>query len=312
VRGRRRGELAEGQRIDRVGLVEPDVLVELRRQNRLEVVALQLGVGTVDDSDRPLEARLCQLVGELVASRIAERELERRHPGVVAQPLVAVRARRSHAHAFHRSVPVVGGCDDPVIGAESHDEHVVAERLAAQMADVVLATRGHLGRRGIADVRVMLPDDKLGISATVGEDRSQRIEHVLVAQVPGQRRSVVHRAVVAFRAGHNARVLGGIEELVAVLRSVVEALREQVAQHGGDVVLARLHTADERGAAVRRRIVLPGCESAVALARRLRRDRVDAIEVAHDLVGRGVHAVEVQARETDLALRLRCLDVVRA
>src|SRR5439155_1042635 len=59
--GRRQlgGDLRQG--VDRRRLVEPDVLVELHRQHRLEVVALQLGVGPVHHADRALDARLHQL-----------------------------------------------------------------------------------------------------------------------------------------------------------------------------------------------------------------------------------------------------------
>ena len=54
-----------GKGPDRVGLVEPDVLVELGRQHGLEVVALQLGLGPVDHADGALEPRRPQLVAHL-------------------------------------------------------------------------------------------------------------------------------------------------------------------------------------------------------------------------------------------------------
>ena len=49
------GSLLSRQRIDRRRLVEPDPLVELPRQRRVEVVARKLRVWAVDDADRALE-----------------------------------------------------------------------------------------------------------------------------------------------------------------------------------------------------------------------------------------------------------------
>src|SRR3989304_3478672 len=48
--------------VDRPGLVEPDVLVELDGEHGLEVVALQLGLGPVDHADGALQTGRPQLL----------------------------------------------------------------------------------------------------------------------------------------------------------------------------------------------------------------------------------------------------------
>ena len=45
------------ERFDRARLVEMEYRVELIRQSRVEIMALPLGFGTVDHTDRPLEPR---------------------------------------------------------------------------------------------------------------------------------------------------------------------------------------------------------------------------------------------------------------
>ena len=46
---------------DGFGLVDPDVLVELVGQGGVEIVALQFGVGPINDPDRALETRKLEL-----------------------------------------------------------------------------------------------------------------------------------------------------------------------------------------------------------------------------------------------------------
>jgi hypothetical protein len=45
-------------------LVEPDVLIELRRENGLEIVAQEFALRAVDDPDRPLETGWAKLVAK--------------------------------------------------------------------------------------------------------------------------------------------------------------------------------------------------------------------------------------------------------
>src|SRR5690606_5123116 len=85
-----------GESGDGGGLVEPDVFVELPRQDRLEVVALKLGVGPIDDADGALEPRGHQLVPDGVSLRKAQVQEPRRELGAVEEPFVAVGDRRPH------------------------------------------------------------------------------------------------------------------------------------------------------------------------------------------------------------------------
>lgn len=94
-------------------------------------------------------------------------------------------------------VPVGRGGHGAVIGSEAEEIGIVAVLLPDELADVEFAPGGHLGRGGIADVGVVLPDHGLGVRAAEGEQRFQRVEHVLVAQVPGLGGAVVHDPVVA-------------------------------------------------------------------------------------------------------------------
>src|SRR4051812_11877923 len=82
------------QRGDGGGLVEVDDRVELVGQGGVEVVAQALGLGSVDDADRPLQPARAQQVrrAAAVGARAGpQAEQERGHPGVVENPFVAVR-----------------------------------------------------------------------------------------------------------------------------------------------------------------------------------------------------------------------------
>jgi hypothetical protein len=71
-----------------------------------------------------------------------------------------------------------------VIGAEPDQIGGVAVGGARKLADVELAARTHLRRRGIADMGVVLPHDRLGVGTAEREQHLQRLEHVLIAQIP--------------------------------------------------------------------------------------------------------------------------------
>src|SRR5205823_1177196 len=79
------------ERLHRARLVEVQHRVELLRQARAEVVALALGVGTVDHADRPLEAGVVQARRHEVA--LAPGEQETRPLRRVEHHLVAARHR---------------------------------------------------------------------------------------------------------------------------------------------------------------------------------------------------------------------------
>ena len=85
--------LGVGDRSHRSRLVEPDPLVELVRQSGVEIVALQFRLGAVDDADGTLQPRRGELLTDLGARGIAEREEEGRDRRVVAQAFVALGVR---------------------------------------------------------------------------------------------------------------------------------------------------------------------------------------------------------------------------
>ena len=176
--------------------------------------------------------------------------------------------------------------------------------LPAEMADVQLAPDAHLGRRRIAEVRVVLPEDGLGIRAVEAQQRLERLEHVLVAEIPGGAPAIVHDAIVGLGVRDDPRVADRVEEVLAVAGGVVDLARQHVAQHGHHLVLAGAVAAGHDGAPVGRRIAFPRHEAAVALARHARGGGIDAVEVVEHEPDRAVEAVEVEAVEPDAA---RCV-----
>ena len=113
------------ERCDGVALVEPGVLVELPRQYRLEIVAGQLGVGPIDDADGPLQPRPGQPVAHGTVAM--QWQHERRAAGLVAEALVASGPRGHDVLDLHRPVPVRGGRNRAVVGAEADDVCLLAE-----------------------------------------------------------------------------------------------------------------------------------------------------------------------------------------
>ncbi|MNE78943.1 hypothetical protein D3C80_1753900 [compost metagenome] len=59
---------------------------------------------------------------------------------------------------------------------------------------------------------VVSPDHRLGVGATVFQQRAQGIEHVPVAQVPGRRRTSVNGAVVLLCGDDYTGILRGVEK----------------------------------------------------------------------------------------------------
>ena len=102
----------------------------------------------------------------------------------MALALVALGVAPPHLLHAHRPIPVVGGGDGAAVGAEADEIALVAIRLAHELADIQLAARAHLGVARIADVRVVLPHDRLGAAAAGLQQRLERVVHVPVAQVP--------------------------------------------------------------------------------------------------------------------------------
>jgi hypothetical protein len=99
---------------------------------------------------------------------------------------------------------------------------------AAQMPDIVLATRRHLRRSGVAYVGIVCPHDGLGLRPVKVEQCLQRFKHVSVAQIPGGAASVVHDPVVTLGVRHQAGILHRIHKALAVMLGVVALFVENI------------------------------------------------------------------------------------
>ena len=80
---------ARGKRRNGGANIEPDVLVELRGEDRFEIVALQLRLRPVDHADGALQQGLGQPVYDVGRERCPQRQQPLRAARVVAQRLVA-------------------------------------------------------------------------------------------------------------------------------------------------------------------------------------------------------------------------------
>src|SRR3546814_19925333 len=84
---------------------------------------------------------------------------------------------------------------------------------------------------GIADMAVVRPDDGLGLWPLRVQQLAERLEHMRVAQVPAFRRAMIHDPVIFLGILDEPGVGMGVEELVAVLRCIVQAVLQQLPQH---------------------------------------------------------------------------------
>src|SRR5438105_2719085 len=103
--------------------------------------------------------------------------------------------RRPHLLDPHRTIPLVGGGHGAAVRAETDRIDGPAEVLAAELPEVQLAARRHLGVAGIAEMRVVRPEYPLRLRAARAQELGERLEHMLVAQVPRGRLAVIHDAV---------------------------------------------------------------------------------------------------------------------
>ena len=102
----------------------------------------------------------------------------------MADALIAPLMRGPDALGLHRRPPVGGSRHGPVVGAKADQIRILAKSAAHQLADIVLTARGHLGPRRVAHVRVVRPHHRARGQPALLEHRLQRVEHVLVAQIP--------------------------------------------------------------------------------------------------------------------------------
>lgn len=180
-------------------------------------MALQFGVGTVDNSDKTFEPRLDQATAKaLIAAKL---EKAPRHTGVVKLALVAVRPRGPHLHHFHLAVPVRRGGHGTPMGAKSDQACCASELISTKLTEVqLLPDDTHLREAGIADMRVVRPDHCLRLGTLRLEDMPQGLEHVGIAQIPRFGASVIHDPIVAFGGCDKTRVLRRVQEAVRVVR----------------------------------------------------------------------------------------------
>src|SRR5256885_9220233 len=232
---RRRG------RLNSVSLIKPNPGIELLCGLRLEVMRCELALRSVDDADRAFEQRPRQLSAQRIVLLHAEIEEEGRHLTLATVPLERALVCGTHRLNLHRSVPIRCRSDRSAIGTKADQGSLGTELVSAQLAQVEFSAHmTHLGEGGVADVRVVRPYHRLRIGTAMGEEGLERIEHVLIAQVPGGGRAVVHGAVVALGLSDDASVLLRIEEALVVVPEVGETLAEQIPEHGDNVGLARL------------------------------------------------------------------------
>ena len=133
------------------------------------------------------------------------------------QRIAAAGKRRPDALALSHAIPVGGGRNRPMIRGEADQHGIAAIFLARQLADIQLAALTHRCCPGVAQMRIMRPDDDLGMptfAAEVSHQRLQRLDHVAVAQVPRRHFAEKHRAVILFGILDQAGILLGVKELV--------------------------------------------------------------------------------------------------
>jgi len=142
-------------------------------------LAEEFGIRAVHHTKGAREPRSGQCVAQVTA-RIRPPIGERaRHAGVAEQPLPTVLAGGQNVLDVHRLIPVIRRCHSAAIGAKADGHPPVAVSGPAQFAEVEFALPTHAGGSGVADVRIVRPDDGLGVSTRIPKPL-QRVEHVAV------------------------------------------------------------------------------------------------------------------------------------
>ena len=147
------------------------------------------------------------------------------------------------------------------------------------MTDIVLAAGEHFRRRGIANVGIVRPNDRLGLGPVKGEQGLQRLEHMAVAQIPGCAGAIIHDPIILLGVCDQPGILHGIHEPLTIAIGVRTALVQKIGENDGDLGLARRISAGESSVPVRGRIRLPRSQTPISFAR--------------DLCGRGIDLIEI-------------------
>ena len=135
-------------------------------------------------------SRRCARAQRPAAARLAQRA-EGGTPGAafVQQRLVAALQHLADAHTLWGCAPVRSRGERPLVGREADQDGVASVAFAHGLAEVELAVGRHVGRAGVADVRVVLPDDDAGVTVhpvEVGGEMVERVGHVAFTEVPGR------------------------------------------------------------------------------------------------------------------------------
>ncbi len=223
------------------------------------------------------------------------------------QGLPAAGKRRSYVLALGRAVPVGGGGDRPVVCGESDQHGLAAIFLAHQLADIHLPASTHRGCPGVAQMRIMRPDNDLGAPTLPTEMRDQRLErldHMAVAQVPRRHFAEKHRPVIFFGVLDHARILLGVKELL--LRDASIALRvlggtaAQLDELADDLVFAGSVEVAGGDETIDLRVRTEMVEAGITSPGPPCRVRVDLLEILQHGLHRGMEAVEIETVEAGL------------
>src|SRR5207248_164865 len=105
-----------------------------------------------------------------------------------------------HIHPLHGRFPLFTSDHAATVRAESDQHHAVGGMVFAhEFADVHHAVVCHIGEPGVADVRVVCPDDRLGPRTVMAHEAFQCLGHVPIADVPRLWAALHHRVVVVLR-----------------------------------------------------------------------------------------------------------------
>ena len=123
--------------------------------------------------------------------------------------------------------------------------------LTYQLPERDLAIGAHVSGSRVADVRVVCPNnDSSGLRSAVpvqmGQQSTQRLDHVLVAKIPRRDAPTKHRTVVNLRVADGMRILLRVERLVFGKQSIAARVLQRVALHF-DQLLDRLALTGQAG-----------------------------------------------------------------
>ena len=173
-------DMLRPKRRHRDGFVKPDERVKLLGKRGTRVMAAQFGFRPIDHADEALQPTLQKPLAKRIVAFDVEQET--RDAAIMAKPFVAVVVGRPHPLDLHLAVPVGGRGDCPGMRAEPDQGCLVAEALAAELADIYFVPDNpHFGVACVADMGIMRPHDRLGVRPASFQQMLERLEHMGVA-----------------------------------------------------------------------------------------------------------------------------------